>query len=194
MTNGLLIYGEIFAHFLIHCEALPHIWLCNCSTLNFIILFMRKILFSFLSVCNNIQQPHKLSITIGDCKTVNRFVGIRGSQRDVVYLDWPTCSALVYEPKCGGGGVVGSQPMSTAVHMELKINFGDLTPYLIYGWYVLKFIKREIINSICNTGHINFRFTYLTPFVILVVSLSVVAEQFYWLATNMFGRIYVFYN
>jgi hypothetical protein len=25
MTNGLLIYGEIFAHFLIYKEALPHI-------------------------------------------------------------------------------------------------------------------------------------------------------------------------
>jgi hypothetical protein len=24
MTNGLLIYGEIFAHFLIYLEALPH--------------------------------------------------------------------------------------------------------------------------------------------------------------------------
>jgi hypothetical protein len=32
-----------------------------------------------------------------------------------------TNSALVYEPKCGGGGeVAGSQPMSTAVHMEPK--------------------------------------------------------------------------
>ncbi len=30
-------------------------------------------------------------------------------------------SALVYESKCGGkGGVAGSQPMSTAVHMEPK--------------------------------------------------------------------------
>ncbi len=37
MTNGLLIYGEIFAHFLIFWEARPHIWLCNCSTLNFLI-------------------------------------------------------------------------------------------------------------------------------------------------------------
>ncbi len=37
MTNGLLIYGEIFAHFLIYEEALPHIWLCNCSALNFLI-------------------------------------------------------------------------------------------------------------------------------------------------------------
>jgi hypothetical protein len=31
----------------------------------------------------------------------------------------PLISALVYEPKCGGG-VAGSQPMSTAVHMEPK--------------------------------------------------------------------------
>ncbi len=31
-------------------------------------------------------------------------------------LSWLTNSALVYEPKCGGGGgVAGSQPMSTAV-------------------------------------------------------------------------------
>jgi hypothetical protein len=35
MTNGLLIYREIFVHFLIYWEALPHIWLCSCSTLNF---------------------------------------------------------------------------------------------------------------------------------------------------------------
>jgi hypothetical protein len=38
-------------------------------------------------------------------------------------LSWLTNSALVYEPKCGGGGggfVAGSQLMSTAVHMELK--------------------------------------------------------------------------
>jgi hypothetical protein len=33
----------------------------------------------------------------------------------------------------GEGGVAGSQPMNTAVHMEAKINFGDLTPYLIYA-------------------------------------------------------------
>ncbi len=33
-------------------------------------------------------------------------------------LSWPTNSALVYEPKCGGGGggVAVSQPMSTALH------------------------------------------------------------------------------
>ncbi len=37
----------------------------------------------------------------------------------------------------GEGGVAGSQPMSTAVHIMwhgAQINFGDLTPYLTYGW------------------------------------------------------------
>jgi hypothetical protein len=36
-------------------------------------------------------------------------------------LSWLTTSALVYEPKCEGRGrgeVAGSQPMSTAVHMD----------------------------------------------------------------------------
>jgi len=42
MTNGLLIFGEIFAHFLIYQEALPHIRLSNCFTLNFLILYMRN--------------------------------------------------------------------------------------------------------------------------------------------------------
>ncbi len=38
-------------------------------------------------------------------------------------LSWLTNSALVYEPKCRGGGggcVAGSQPMSTVVHMKPK--------------------------------------------------------------------------
>jgi hypothetical protein len=33
----------------------------------------------------------------------------------------------------GEGGVVGSQPVSTAVHRSPNtVNFGDLTPYLTY--------------------------------------------------------------
>ncbi len=37
-------------------------------------------------------------------------------------VSWLTNSALLYEPKCEGwcGGFAGSQPMSTAVHMEIK--------------------------------------------------------------------------
>jgi hypothetical protein len=49
MTNGLLIYGEIFSHFRIDKEALPHIWLCNCSTPNFII-YEEILVFFFIIV------------------------------------------------------------------------------------------------------------------------------------------------
>jgi hypothetical protein len=51
-------------------------------------------------------------------------------------LSWLTNSALVYEPKCGGRGVVaGSQSLSKAVNNAhgAQINFGDLTPYLTYA-------------------------------------------------------------
>jgi hypothetical protein len=49
MTNGLLIYVEIFAHFFIYKEALLHIRLCNCSILNFLMYEENLILF-FISV------------------------------------------------------------------------------------------------------------------------------------------------
>ncbi len=49
MTNGLVVYGEIFEHFLIYYEALPHMWLCNCSTLNFLI-YEENLIFFFISV------------------------------------------------------------------------------------------------------------------------------------------------
>ncbi len=45
-------------------------------------------------------------------------------------------SILTNEPKCGGGGDVGSQSMNIAVHMEPT--FRDLTPYLIYMYVVYK--------------------------------------------------------
>jgi hypothetical protein len=42
-------------------------------------------------------------------------------------------SALVYEPKCGGKGVIaGSQPR-VRLYTGAQINFGDLTPYLTYA-------------------------------------------------------------
>jgi hypothetical protein len=50
---------------------------------------------------------------------------------------WLTNSALYMSPNSGGGGgVAGSQPMSTA--HGAQINFGDITPYL-------KVHKHEII-------------------------------------------------
>jgi hypothetical protein len=48
-------------------------------------------------------------------------------------LSYLTNSALVFEAKCGGGGVAGSQPMSTTVP-GAQINFEDLTPYLTYAF------------------------------------------------------------
>jgi hypothetical protein len=73
-----------------------------------------------------------------------------GLLRDVVFLGWPI-SALGYESKCwgrGGGEVAGSQPMSTAVHTGAQINFGDLTPYLTYGYMVpVRYLKQKIMGE-----------------------------------------------
>ncbi len=59
----------------------------------------------------------------GSYNGCNRRVGVQSIQGVTKRsrLSWLTNSALVYEPKCGGGGeavVAGSQPMrmSTAVH------------------------------------------------------------------------------
>ncbi len=52
-----------------------------------------------------------------------------------------TKSALVsMSSNAGGGGVAGSQPMSTAVYnaKRAQISCGDLTPYLTYGLTIRK--------------------------------------------------------
>jgi hypothetical protein len=61
-------------------------------------------------------QRHTAWITAADATTGPHVtVTLRGLQRDVVYLGWPL--ALSYmSPNAKGGGVVGSQPMNTAVH------------------------------------------------------------------------------
>jgi hypothetical protein len=56
-------------------------------------------------------------------------------------LFWLTNSSLVHtymSPNAGegGGGVMGSQPMSTAVHMEPKLWKYDITSYLNCGFSV----------------------------------------------------------
>ncbi len=62
-------------------------------------------------------------------------------------LSWLTNSALVYEPKCGGGGggVAGSQPMSTAVHMEPK-NFLEIS------LHILTYVGEERLMLLHNDG------------------------------------------
>jgi hypothetical protein len=69
-----------------------------------------------------------------------------------IRLSWLTNSALVYEPKCGGSGVVaGSQLLSKAVNNApgAQINFGDLTPYLAYASQRLT-LEEEI--TACRVG------------------------------------------
>ncbi len=62
-------------------------------------------------------------------------------------LSWLVNSALVYEPKCGGGGASGVRGVSheySCAHGS-QINFGDLTPYLTYdGWDV----ERELAGGL----------------------------------------------
>ncbi len=48
-------------------------------------------------------------------------------------LSWMTNSALVYEPKCGGGVGYGALANEHSCAHGAQINFGDLTPYLTYG-------------------------------------------------------------
>ncbi len=66
-------------------------------------------------------------------------------------FDWPialSCTWAQMRGK-GGGGVAGSQPMSTAVQYNgAQINFGDLTPYLIYGGQVFS-AQRNLYKPPC---------------------------------------------
>ncbi len=46
---------------------------------------------------------------------------------------WLTNSALVYVPKCGGGGGCGVSDNEYSCAHGAHINFEDPTPYLTYG-------------------------------------------------------------
>jgi hypothetical protein len=51
MRKGFLIYEEMRKYFPIYEEAVSHIWLCNCSILNFPI-YEENLIFFFISVVN----------------------------------------------------------------------------------------------------------------------------------------------
>jgi hypothetical protein len=48
MSKGFLIYEEMRKFFSIYEEAVSHIWLCNCSILNFLI-YEKNLIFFFIS-------------------------------------------------------------------------------------------------------------------------------------------------
>jgi hypothetical protein len=56
MGKGFLIYEEMRKYFPIYEEAVSHIWLCNCSILNFLI-YEENLIFFFISVStDNLSQ------------------------------------------------------------------------------------------------------------------------------------------
>ncbi len=59
-----------------------------------------------------------------------------GAQRDVVYLGWPPVAPSYMSPIARGDLQDLSHAISTAMHIAhwAQINFGDLTPYLTYGY------------------------------------------------------------
>ncbi len=60
------------------------------------------------------------------------YTGIRGLQRDVVYLGWPIVPSYM-SPNAGGGGELRCLSLWVQLHTGAQINFGDLTLYSTYG-------------------------------------------------------------
>jgi hypothetical protein len=61
---------------------------------------------------------------------------------------WMTNSALVFEPKCGGRGrVAGSQPVSTAVHMDLKLDILLTSSFAPFGFLSPNSFMSPLISS-----------------------------------------------
>ncbi len=57
LRKGFLIYEEMHKYFSIYEEADSHVWLCNCSTLNFLI-YEENVLFFFISVTVIRKHPN----------------------------------------------------------------------------------------------------------------------------------------
>jgi hypothetical protein len=77
MTYKLLIHREIFAHFLIHYEALPHIYdFATAALLN----FQEKLIFFFISVYS-VQEPQGFKAKSNPIRrSLRRFNTLRGAR------------------------------------------------------------------------------------------------------------------
>ncbi len=62
MGKGFLIYEEMRKYFPIFEEAVSHIWLCNCSTLNFLIYEANLILFFISSAVRSVFVQNSLAV------------------------------------------------------------------------------------------------------------------------------------
>jgi hypothetical protein len=79
--------------------------------------------------CLSFLSPSPLSV----CGQKEAFTSDKGLQRDVVYLGWPIATSYV-SPNAGGGGELRGLSQWVQLYTGAQINFGDLTPYLIYAF------------------------------------------------------------
>ncbi len=71
MRKGFLIYEEMCKYFPIYEEAGSHIWLCNCSIMNFLIYEENLIFFFISAYCKNFWKS--------ELKTGTHFAFLRAS-------------------------------------------------------------------------------------------------------------------
>ncbi len=89
MRKGFLIYKEIRKYFPIYEEAVSHIWLCNCSILNFLIY---EEIFFFLSVCSQIRLGGNYS---------RRFIHLSSCGWDLAECGWDLAECGRDRSECG---------------------------------------------------------------------------------------------
>ncbi len=87
-TRGFLIYEEMRKYFPIYEEAVSHVWLCNCSTLNFLI-YEENLIFFFISagsffICNKSFILHYILVHIAQSAHDKKKVCVIACQQAIV--------------------------------------------------------------------------------------------------------------
>ncbi len=80
IRKGFLIYEEMRKYLRIYDEAVSHIWLCNCSILNFLI-YEENLIFFFISVWRWVGLTWEYRVTIPTGVTRTRLIS-RSSVED----------------------------------------------------------------------------------------------------------------
>jgi hypothetical protein len=102
-----------------------------------------------------------------------------GLQKDVVYVSWLTNSALVYEPKCGGGGGLRGLSYEYSWANRAPKNFGDLTPYLTYSMTACKLWRCGLI-IVKSLAH-RFHYQWWVPWLTAVLTRWVLKKYSAWI-------------
>ncbi len=75
-----------------------------------------------------------VNLLVSDKTYIAMSVLVRGLQRDVVYLGWPIAPSYMSPNAEGEGGELQGLSQWVQLYTGAQINFGDLTPYLTYGY------------------------------------------------------------